>query len=153
LLYSEEFYALVKEHLKPNGIIQVWFPGGENKTGQAILRSLQESFPYVRCFRGIKGHGAHMLASMQPIQNLTTEQVASAMPPVAAHDLLEWSDSPRLVDYLNEVLTPPVSIRDLLNNDLSIRVTDDQPYNEYFFLRRCGLFSSESATRRFSSNP
>jgi len=28
LLYSEEFYQLVKQHLKPNGIIQVWFPGG-----------------------------------------------------------------------------------------------------------------------------
>src|SRR5205807_2387265 len=105
LLYSEEFYALVKEHLKPNGIIQVWFPGGETKTGQAILRSLQESFPYVQCFRGIKGHGAHMLASMQPLQKLTTEQVASVMPPPAAHDLLEWSSSPNLLDYLNEVLS------------------------------------------------
>ena len=153
LLYSEEFYALVKQHLKPNGIIQVWFPGGETTIGQAILRSLQESFPYVQCFRGIKGHGAHMLASMQPIQNLTAEQVAAAMPPVAAHDLLEWSDSPILVEYLNEVLTRPVSTRNLLNNDPSIRVTDDQPYNEYFFLRRCRLFSPESITRRFSSNP
>ena len=153
LLYSEEFYALVKQHLKPNGIIQVWFPGGETTIGQAILRSLQESFPYVQCFRGIKGHGAHMLASMQPIQNLTAEQVEAAMPPVAAHDLLEWSDSPILVEYLNQVLTRPVSTRNLLNNDPSIRVTDDQPYNEYFFLRRCRLFSPESVTRRFSSNP
>ena len=87
LLYSEEFYALVKQHLKPNGIIQVWFPGGETKTGQAILRSLQESFPYTQCFRGIKRHGVHILASMQPLRNLTTEQVASVMPPAAASDL------------------------------------------------------------------
>jgi spermidine synthase len=40
LLYSEEFYELVKQHLKPNGIIQVWFPGGQAKTAQAILRSI-----------------------------------------------------------------------------------------------------------------
>jgi spermidine synthase len=153
LLYSEEFYALVKEHLQPNGIIQVWFPGGETKTGQAILRSLQQSFPYVQCFRGIKGHGAHMLASMQPLQKLTTEQVASVMPPPAVHDLLEWSPSPNLVDYLNEVLALPVSTRTLLNSDPSIRVTDDQPYNEYFFLRRCRLFSPPSFTGRLSSNP
>ena len=153
LLYSEEFYALVKQHLKPNGIIQVWFPGGETKTGQAILRSLQESFPYTQCFRGIKRHGVHILASMQPLRNLTTEQVASVMPPAAARDLLEWSDSPNLVGYLNEVLEPPISTQVLLNSDLSIRVTDDQPYNEYFFLRRWRISSPLSQTRRLSSNP
>ena len=53
LLYSEEFYELVKQHLKPNGIIQVWFPGGDAMTGQAILRSLQNSFAYVCCFLGV----------------------------------------------------------------------------------------------------
>jgi spermidine synthase len=153
LLYSEEFYALVKEHLKPNGIIQVWFPGGEPKTGQAILRSLQESFRYVQCFRGINGHGVHMLASMQPLQKLTAEQVSSAMPPSAVHDLLEWSPSPNPVDYLHKALAPPVSTRALLNSDPSIRVTDDQPYNEYFFLRRCRLFGPPSFKGRLSSNP
>jgi spermidine synthase len=153
LLYSEEFYALVKQHLNPNGIIQVWFPGGEAKIAQAIVRSLQESFPYVQCFRGINGRGAHMLASMQPLQNLTTAQVASAMPAAAAHDLLEWSDSPNLVRYLDHVLAAPISAAALLNSDPSIRVTDDQPYNEYFFLRRSRLFTPFSSARRISSNP
>src|SRR4029077_19389239 len=53
LLYSEEFYELVKQHLKPNGIIQVWFPGGELATTQAVFRSVENSFTYVRCFRGV----------------------------------------------------------------------------------------------------
>jgi spermidine synthase len=57
LLYSEEFYELVKQHLKPNGIIQVWFPGGEAKTAQAVLRSIRDSFRYVDCFRGANGTG------------------------------------------------------------------------------------------------
>jgi spermidine synthase len=153
LLYSEEFYTLVKQHLSPNGIIQVWFPGGEPKIGQAIVRSLQESFPYVRCFGGINGHGAHMLASMQPLQNLTTEQVAAAMPATAAHDLLEWSDSPNLVAYLNQVLTAQISPRTLLNDNPSIRITDDQPYNEYFFLRRSRLPARFSFASRLSLNP
>lgn len=153
LLYSEEFYALVKQHLNPNGIIQVWFPGGEMKTTQAILRSLQESFPYVQCFRGINGHGEHMLASMQPLQELTTEQIASALPANAAHDLLEWTESPNLIGYLDRVLAAPVSATAQLNRDPSIRITDDQPYNEYFFLRRSRLFSPFSFGRRISSNP
>lgn len=153
LLYSEEFYALVKQHLNPNGIIQVWFPGGEAKTIQAVVRSVEESFPYVECFRGINGHGLHILGSMQPFQQLTTEQIVSALPPAAAQDLLEWSDSPDLVGYLNHVLASPISATALLNRDPSIRITDDQPYNEYFFLRRSRLFSPFSFTRRISLNP
>lgn len=153
LLYSEEFYALVKQHLNPNGIIQVWFPGGEAKTTQAILRSVEESFPYVQCFRGIHGHGLHILGSMQPFQKLTTEQIAAALPPAAVHDLLEWSESPNLVRYLDHVLAAPVSATALLNRDPSIRITDDQPYNEYFFLRRSRFFNPFSAGPRISSNP
>ena len=40
LLYSREFYALAREHLKPGGILQMWFPVGENVTEQAIVRSI-----------------------------------------------------------------------------------------------------------------
>ena len=153
LLYSEEFYELVKQHLNPNGILQVWFPGGEAKTAQAIIRSLHESFPYLRCFRGIKGHGMHMLASMQPLQNLTTEQFVAGMPPAAAHDLLEWSDSADPMGYCNQVLASRIPIDALLSDDLSIRVTDDQPYNEYFFLRRSRLLTPFALPSRLSSNP
>jgi spermidine synthase/MFS family permease len=140
LLYSEEFYDLVKQHLNPNGIIQVWFPGGEAATGQAILRSLQNSFACVRCFRGINGNGTHILASMQPIERRTAEQVASILPTAAAHDLLEWSPSSNLPEYLDRVLSTRASTQALLNRDVQIRITDDQPYNEYFLLRRSGLF-------------
>jgi spermidine synthase len=153
LLYSEEFYALVKQHLNPNGIIQVWFPGGEAKTTQAVLRSVEESFLYVQCYRGINGRGFHILASMQPFPKLTTQEIASAFPPAAAHDLLEWSETPNLVTYLDHVLGAPASATALLNRDPSIRITDDQPYNEYFFLRRSRLFSPFSFTRRISLNP
>jgi spermidine synthase len=57
LLYSEEFYALAKAHLKPNGILATWFPGGDPATAQAILRSLVNSFSSVRCFPPIRFPG------------------------------------------------------------------------------------------------
>ena len=140
LLYSQEFYDLVKQHLKPNGMIQVWFPGGELATCQAVYRSLENSFPHVRCFRGIKGVGFHMLASMETIELRTPEQIASAMPAAAARDLLEWSPSADLPGYLGRVLLQRSPVKLLLNDDPEIRITDDQPYNEYFFLRRSRLF-------------
>ena len=67
LLYSEEFYRAAKQHLNPNGILQAWFPGGEARTGQAVLRSLRDSFPYLRCFRSPGGAGVLILASLDPI--------------------------------------------------------------------------------------
>jgi spermidine synthase len=140
LLYSEEFYRLAKEHLRPNGILQAWFPGGNVKTGQAFLRSLRESFPHLRCFKSPGGSGMLILASLDPIERLTPSQVAMAMPNSAADDLLEWSPSRDLPAYLGQILLKEFPIEKALNPDPRIRITDDQPYNEYFLLRRWGLF-------------
>jgi hypothetical protein len=140
LLYSEEFYRLAKEHLRPNGILQAWFPGGNAKTGQAFLRSLRESFPQLRCFKSPGGSGMLVLASLDPIQRLTPSQVAMAMPNSAVDDLLEWSPSRDLPAYLGQILLKECPIEKALDPDPRIRITDDQPYNEYFLLRRWGLF-------------
>jgi len=139
LLYSTEFYELAKQHLKPHGILQAWFPGGQKSTDQAILRSLYVSFPHVRCFVGLEQFGVHLLGSMDPIENLTAEQLSARMPAGARNDLLEWSDSDNLPDYLNKVLAHELSLAEGLNPDPQVRITDDQPFNEYFLLRTSGL--------------
>jgi spermidine synthase len=139
LLYSEEFYDLAKKHLRPNGILQAWFPGGNDKTGQAVLRSLRNSFPHLRCFASPDGSGMLILASLDPIESLSPQQVATAMPNAAADDLLEWSPNRNLPDYLAEFLVKEFPIEQALDPDPRIRITDDHPYNEYFLLRRWGL--------------
>ena len=136
LLYSEEFYELAKAHLKPNGILQAWLPGGEFLTAQAVLRSLDESFSHVRCFEAIAGGGVHLLASMEPIETFTPGQLAFTMPAAAGTDLLEWSSSRNLAAYLEEVLSREFLIQQNLNPNPQIRITDNHPYNEYFLLRR-----------------
>jgi spermidine synthase len=140
LLYSEEFYELAKKHLRPNGILQAWFPGGNPKTGRAVLRSLRHSFPHLRCFRSPGGSGLLVLASMDPIGPVAPEQVAAAMPRAAADDLLEWSASRSLPGYLAQVLSKEFEIEQELDPDPRALITDDHPYNEYFLLRRWGLF-------------
>jgi hypothetical protein len=90
---------------------------------------------------------------MQPLQELTSEQIASIMPATASRDLIEWSDSPDFVSYCNQVLRAQISVQSVLNTDPSIRITDDQPYNEYFFLRRLNLFGRFSFAPRVSLNP
>lgn len=136
LLFSTDFYTLAKEHLNTNGILQMWFPGGENLTSQAVLRSINESFPYVRCFPSVEGWGLHLLASMEPIDAVDPEQLVARMPAAAQADLLEWENSKDAVAYLGRVINKEYSVPASLNPDLKIQVTDDQPFNEYFLLRR-----------------
>jgi spermidine synthase len=136
LLFSRDFYELAKQHLNTNGIIQMWFPGGEFLTAQAVIRSIQESFPYVRGFPSVEGWGIHLLASMQPIENFNPAQLAARMPADAIKDLLEWHDSQNAPSYIGQVITNEFAIPPVLNPDLNVQVTDDNPFNEYFLRRR-----------------
>lgn len=141
LLYSEEFYELAKKRLRPNGILQTWYPGGNERTGRAVLRSVQHSFSYLRCFRSPGGSGGLLvLASMEPIDPLTPSQIARALPDAAAKDLLEWSSEVTLPRYIAEIVSNEFAIEQELDPDPRVRITDDHPYNEYFLLRRWGLF-------------
>jgi spermidine synthase len=139
LLYSKEFYALAKQHLNPGGILQMWYPGGEVVTGQAVARSIQESFPYVRAFRSAEGWGVHFLASSEPIEQLDANQLAARMPERAKRDLWEWNSSEDAPAYLGSVVANEVSVPRLLNRDPEVIITDDRPFNEYFLLRQLGF--------------
>lgn len=141
LLYSAQMYQLLKEHLKPRGIVQVWYPGGPDLVmAQAVLRSATVSFPYVRCFTSINGWGIHIIASMDPIDIPPPAQLAARIPDNAKKDMLEWSASQNVVQDLTTVLSHEISFRKDLNPDASVQITDDQPMNEYYLLRRHGYF-------------
>ena len=136
LLYSREFYALARQHLKPGGILQMWYPAGEVLTGQAVVRSIHESFPYLRCFRSVEGWGIHLLASEEPIETLDAHQLAARMPEGGRTDLLEWTSTRDVSGYIGLVVSHEVSIPQILDPDPTVQITDDHPFNEYFLLRR-----------------
>ncbi len=137
LLFSTEFYALAKHHLNRDGIVQMWFPGGaDTPTGQAVVRSMHESFPHVACFNSLTYLGIHLLGSMEPIPAHDVARMAGQMPASARADLLEWRPGVTAADYLREVIGAEVIVPDHLNRDPHVEVTDDQPYNEYYLLRR-----------------
>jgi spermidine synthase len=142
LLYSTGMYDLLKAHLKLHGIAQVWFPAGEKFTAQAVVRSAEVSFPYVRCFPPLPpGIGIHILVSMDPIEKKTPAQMAADMPESAKEDLLEWSPTTRdPAAYLDEVVSNEIPMDQILNPNPEVKITDDDPLNEYFLLRRMGLF-------------
>ena len=136
LLYSTEFCELAGRRLKPGGILQVWFPGGDLTAAQAVARAVRDSFPHVRCFVSVEGWGVHILASRLPIRSLRGEEAAAQMPLAAKRDLLEWSATLDAAAYLAQVLALENPIEQILSPDPAIKITDDRPYNEYFLLRR-----------------
>jgi spermidine synthase len=136
LLYSREFYSAAQERLRPDGILQQWFPGGDLMTTVAIARALKESFPYVRAFVSVEGWGMHYLASRQPIPDRSAADLAKRMPANAAADLVEWGPFPTAEQQFAAVLKKEVSIDHILaaNPDVPT-MRDDRPVNEYYMLR------------------
>jgi spermidine synthase len=137
LLYSKEFYEVVKTHLAPNGLLQQWFPGGDDTTLSAVTRSLRQSFPYVVAFKSIEDWGYHFLASMTPIEEITPTQFVERLPESAKRDLMEWNSNITIEKMAENILSRRIDIENLLGHSDAV-VTDDRPYNEYFVLRRYG---------------
>ncbi|HEY3940417.1 MAG TPA: fused MFS/spermidine synthase [Bryobacteraceae bacterium] len=136
LLYSQEFYAILKPHLRPGGIVQIWCPGGDSATMAAIAKALRNAFPYVRAYESIEGWGTHFLATMQPLPTLKSEELAAKMPPNAAKDLVEWESDSTPADLFDDVLDGEHPLQDFIKPGPRVPpLVDDRPINEYFLLR------------------
>ncbi|MFN3243968.1 MAG: fused MFS/spermidine synthase [Planctomycetota bacterium] len=138
LLYSSEFYEVVKARLSQKGILAQWFPGGEMRIARAVINTLNESFPHLQVIRSFEPPhvGLHLLASLEPLDVPTVEQAIARMPEAARKDMLEWSNGWKLGFAWSLVLAQFKPVEDYLPEDRSIKITDDRPYNEYFWLRR-----------------
>jgi spermidine synthase len=137
LLYSEDFYSVIRRRLRPGGILQQWLPIGDAEDVAAVTLALRRSFPYVRVFAFGKNWGFHFLASDRPLPNRTASELAGRLPAAAATDLVEWDKQP----------DPEARFAHLLNYELPIDqliaaspatppLSDDRPINEYYLVRK-----------------
>ncbi len=144
LLYSVEFYDLLKQRLSPDGIVMQWwgFPFMEPSTTGAMVRSVQESFPHVRYFRAIDDPaqqmgGFHFVCSLAPVPPMTAEEFLARMPADARRDLQEWSVTSNPEKEMQARIAQQVRLEFTWPRAVDpTRITDDRPYNEYFFVRR-----------------
>jgi spermidine synthase len=140
LLYSQEFYEVIKKHLRKGGILEEWFL--DDKRDPAIkastVKSLMRSFPYVRAFPSYSmGSGIYFLASMDPIPVTRASDLALRMPPAAAADFVEWGPTKTPTDQLALVLSRELNLEQLVAEAPQVpALKDDAPINEYFLLRR-----------------
>lgn len=151
LLYSKDFHELAKQHLKPGGILHAWFYIDEkaSPTQSAVARSISESFPYVVALPSVMRWGIHFLASMEPFDDVTAEQLLARMPEAARRDLVEWNPGVNIQGVFRTLLAHRKSVEDMCAIYPDVRITDDRPFNEYYLLRTWGIFpprrASESA--------
>ena len=140
MLYSRDFYDVVKKHLQRDGILQTWYPEneGDSATTASIAKALIQSFPYVRAFRSFdNGSGIHFLASMEPLPAISSSAMAAHMPPAAASDFVEWGPEDNAQKQFELVLPHEVPMEKLISEDPRVpALQDDKPINEYYFLRR-----------------
>jgi spermidine synthase len=139
LLYSREFYDIVKRHLRPGAIVQVWLPASledDSETSASVARALVESFPYVRAFASIEGWGTHFLASQNPVSWTTAGPLPQPLPESAARDLVEWEPKRDPAELLSKVLSQEQRVDDFIKVAPTLpAIQDDRPINEYFLLR------------------
>jgi len=140
LLFSEEFYSLVKQRLNPGGVMQQFYRGGEPKLLQAVDASIRSQFPYVKVFTSISGTGFHFIASEEPLQTPSAEEFIARMPAAAREDLLAaQGGQPRpgeLLQKVRSMLAVELQPHELPGRQPEVRITIDRPFNEYFALRR-----------------
>ncbi|HEX6813501.1 MAG TPA: fused MFS/spermidine synthase [Planctomycetota bacterium] len=138
LLYSLEFYRTLRPRLSPTGVLQQWFPGGEPAIAQAVVNTVVQVFPHVLVYRGFEPphFGLHVLASDRPLTPPTAAQAIARMPAAARADMLEWTGGLPLEQAWPLALEQLVPVEQLLPANRRLTITDDRPFNEYFWLRR-----------------
>jgi predicted membrane-bound spermidine synthase len=137
LLYSKEFYSIIRRRLAPGGMLQQWLPWGDAVVKAAVTRALQESFPYVRLFRALDGKGFHFLASEHPILVRTPRELAERLPARAARDLVEWGPEAAPEAQFAIILKREMALNQMISGASAISaLQDDRPENEYYLLRR-----------------
>jgi predicted membrane-bound spermidine synthase len=136
MLYSKEFYAVLSQRLRHDGILQTWLPEGDPTVRSAVTRALTESFPYVRVFQYSATWGYQFLASKEPIPYRVGAELVARMPEPAVRDLMEWPFRPTPADELNFTLQHEQPLSVMLDADPTVQaMRDDHPVNEYVILR------------------
>ncbi len=149
LLFSEEFYAVVKKHLTDDGILQVfWIPEGGNSMQASVVRALTNDFPYVRVYRSVEDLGWHFLASKRPIPARSAAEMVARMPDRAVADMMEWGPAQTPQQQFERMLSTDMTTAQMINlSPTTSALQDDRPINEYFLLRGLAAQRQQSGSR------
>ena len=127
LLYSREFYVLVKEHLRPGGILQQWLYRATMLIALRSTRALMDVFPYVKVCRVDVWRARLFITwpAMQPIPDRSATELLARMPQSAITDMMEWGPARTPEDQFNLVLFHETSPEKLIARSPNFPALDD----------------------------
>lgn len=131
-LYSEEFYQLAKNRLKPNGIMCQWIPFDQPNEAvwKMMLRSARKVFPYVYVFEPNDAQ-AMVIGSNEPVKvSFADLQKRMSATPEISRSLAEVG-----LDNVYALLATYLfgnATCDKLIGQEGLTITDDHPRVEYF---------------------
>jgi spermidine synthase len=141
VISSREYYQVGRDHLKPNGVMMQWIPwDGTVEEYRAHIRTFASVFPNVTIVFGSASYGSYVLGSEAPIE-LPPDAIRQVLArPGVLEDISSAFDSPAStvdgwvarIDALTWISGPDV----VAFAGVGPMVTDDRPFNEYFYLRR-----------------
>lgn len=135
LLYSVEFYELLKSRMTEDGILAQWFPGAEPTSLTAVTRAIKRAFPHVRIYRSFEGWGFHFLASQQPLPPLNAQRLLANLPAGARADLAEWVPEDQVDRLFQTTMALELPAQVIFAQKIAPALSDDRPINEYYLLR------------------
>ncbi|PYX07026.1 MAG: hypothetical protein DMG88_16230 [Acidobacteria bacterium] len=140
LLYSKEFYSILRQRLRRNGMLQQWLPSADAAVDSSVAKALKESFQYVRAFHSMGGWGYHFLASNQPIPTRSANELVQRMPSRAVADLIEWAPRGSAEQEFSKIMGSEFPLDQMITEAPGVpALQDDRPVNEYYAIRRSWL--------------
>lgn len=131
-LYTREFLSLCREHLTPNGVMCLWFPGRSTRQDrQYIVKTFYSVFPDTTVWKGCYGLGLYIIGTLKEA-NVDKSKIELAFTNVRlTEDLSEYDKScvtsSQLLDLL--FLQRDGQIEDFTKGTSII--TDNYPYTEF----------------------
>jgi spermidine synthase len=133
-LYSQEFSQLCREHLKQNGIMCLWFPGGRTKHVEDrdyLIKTFYSVFPDVSLWAGPRRWGMYLIGRVKPRSiNIPEIKKAFTNPKILA-DLTEIDRSCDTTEKLLRlrIYLEPRQMEHIMQT--ASLITDDYPFTEF----------------------
>lgn len=145
LLYTDEFFKLIKTRMTEGGVVQKWIYIPEHSimyqvTASATVNAIKRNFKYVRIYNSMEDIGYHVIASDAPLPDLDADALVAKLPLTAQQDIMEWHPDQtiqQMAAHLVQVADTSKVISSAFDN---IYMSDDMPYNEFAALRALGFF-------------
>ncbi len=130
-LYTQEFFALCKEHLTRGGVMCLWFPGGSRQDCLAIFKTFYSVFENMTVWRGPENWGFYVIGTIAPT-NVEVSKIEQAFTnPRLVEDLSEYDNVCVTSEHLLRLYMARDG-EDMENNTRTAPIiTDNYPYTEF----------------------